>query len=95
MLHPFTRNVLSVALRIGLVAGPSAMLGAADYYQLPHIKRVDNDLYRTAEVALVTVSCHHVPTGEEALLKYEGPGEYSIVWQDKSTCEVLRVLLLN
>jgi hypothetical protein len=95
MLHPLARNVLSVALRIGLLAGPSALLGAADYYQLPNIKRVDHDLYRTAEVAIVTVSCDHVSTGEEALLKYEGPGEYTIVWQDRSTCEVLRVLLLN
>ncbi len=35
MPHPLARNVLSVALRIGLIAGPSALLGAADYYQLP------------------------------------------------------------
>jgi hypothetical protein len=56
---------------------------------------VDQDLYRTAGVAIVTVSCLHVPSGEEALLKYDGPGEYTIVWQDRSTCEVLRVLLLN
>ena len=42
-----------------------------------------------------TVACHHLPTAEEALLKYDGPGEYTIIWQDKSTCEVLRVLLLD
>jgi hypothetical protein len=93
MLRP--RNVFSLALRIALVAGPSALLAAPDYYQLPNIKQVDHDLYRTAGVAIVTVSCLHVPTGEEALLKYEGPGEYTIVWEDKSTCEVLRVLLLD
>jgi hypothetical protein len=93
MLGP--RNVLSLALRLALVAGFSAPLGAGDYYQLPNIKWVDQDLYRTAGVAIVTVSCLHVPAGEEALLKYEGPGEYTIVWQDRSTCEVLRVLLLN
>jgi len=95
MLHPLARNVLSGVLRSWLVAGPAALLGAADYYQLPNIKRVENDLYRTAEVAIVTRSCHHLPNGEQALLKYEGPGEYAIVWQDKSTCEVLRVLLLG
>jgi hypothetical protein len=94
VLHPVARHVLSVVLRMGLVAGPSALLGAADYYQLPNIKRVDHDLYRTAEVAIVTRSCLHLATGEEALLKYEGPGEYTIVWEDRSTCEVLRVLLL-
>ena len=95
MLHPLARKVLSAVLRIGLLAELSAFLGAGDYYQLPNIKWVDHDLYRSAGVAIVTVSCLHVPTGEEALLKYEGPGEYTIVWQDKSTCEVLRVLLLD
>ena len=95
MLHPLARNFFSVVLRIGLLIGSSALLGAADYYQLPNIRQVDLDLYRTAEVAIVTVSCHHLPTGEAALLKYEGPGEYAIVWQDRSTCEVLRVLLLG
>jgi len=88
------RNVLSVALGAGLLAGPS-LLAAADYYQLPNIKQVDHNLYRAAGVAIVTVSCLHVAAGEEALLKYEGPGEYTIVWQDRSTCEVLRVLLLT
>jgi hypothetical protein len=32
------RNVLSLALRLALVAGPSALLGAGDYYHLPNIK---------------------------------------------------------
>jgi hypothetical protein len=88
------RNILSLAFGIALLAGPSA-LAAPDYYQLPNIKQVDHDLYRTVGLAIVTVSCLHVPTSEEALLKYEGPGEYTIIWQDKSTCEVLRVLLLD
>ena len=95
MLNSIARKILFLVLRIGLVVGSSALLGASDYYQLPNIKRVDHDLYRTAEVAIVTRSCLHVPTSEEALLKYEGPGEYMIVWQDRSTCEVLRVLLLD
>ena len=95
MRHPIARNILSAVLRIALVAGPSTRLGAVDYYQLPKIKQVDYDLYRTPEVAIVTVSCHHQSAGEGALLKYEGPGEYTIIWQDKSTCEVLRVLLLD
>ena len=95
MRHPLAHNILSAVVRITLVAGPSTLLGAADYYRLPNIKQVDHDLYRTAEVAIVTVSCHHQSAGEGALLKYEGPGEYTIIWQDKSTCEVLRVLLLD
>ena len=68
---------------------------AADYYQLPNIKRIDPDLYRTGKVVIVTSSCLHLTAGEEALLKYDGPGEYEIIWADHSTCEVQRVLTLD
>src|SRR5258706_8025910 len=68
---------------------------AADYYQLPNIKRIEPDLYRTGTVVIVTSSCPHLTIGEEALLKYEGPGEYEIIWHDHSTCEVQRVLTLD
>ena len=68
---------------------------AADYYQLPNIKRIEPDLYRTGTVVIVTNSCLHLTSGEEALLKYEGPGEYEIIWDDHSTCEVQRVLTLD
>ena len=51
---------------------------AADYYQLPNIKRIDPDLYRAGKVVIVTSSCLHLTGGEEALLKYDGPGEYEI-----------------
>ena len=95
MLNRVARHFFSVILRIGMIAALPALLGAVDYYQLPNIKRVELNLYRTAEVAIVTRSCLHQPTGEKALLKYAGPGEYSIIWEDRSTCEVLRVLLLN
>lgn len=95
MFYRVAHHVLTVVWRIGLIAALPALLGATDYYQLPNIKRVDLDLYRTAEVAIVTRSCLHQPAGEKALLKYEGPGEYSIIWEDRSTCEVLRVLLLG
>jgi hypothetical protein len=46
-------------------------------------------------VVIVTSSCLHPAGGEEALLKYEGPGEYEIIWGDHSTCEVQRVLTLD
>jgi hypothetical protein len=46
-------------------------------------------------VVIVTSSCLHMTSGEEALLKYEGPGEYEIIWGDHSTCEVQRVLSLD
>jgi hypothetical protein len=68
---------------------------AADYYQLPNIKRIESDLYRSGKVVIVTDSCLHLTIGEEALLKYTGPGEYEIIWGDRSTCEVQRVLTLD
>lgn len=68
---------------------------AADYYRLPGIKRIDPDLYRAGKVVIVTSSCLHVTAGEEALLKYDGPGEYEVIWQDHSTCDVQRVLTLD
>ena len=52
MLRP--RNLLFFALRIVLLAGVPALLAAPDYYQLPNIKQVDHDLYRTTGVAIVT-----------------------------------------
>ena len=85
------RQVLSLSLRVGLALGTAALAAGADYYKLPNIERIDRDLYRSAEVVIETRSCVHQPAGEEALLKYEGPGDYKIIWQDHSTCEVERV----
>ena len=68
---------------------------AADYYQIPNIKRIDSDLYQSAKVVIATSSCLHMTVGEEALLKYEGPGEYENLWSDRSTCEVKRVLTID
>jgi hypothetical protein len=28
-------------------------------------------------------------------LKYEGPGKYQIIWEDRSTCDVEKVLALE
>ena len=61
----------------------------ADYYQLPKIKRIEG------KVVIVTNSCLHLTSGEEALLKYEGPGEYETIWEDQSTCEVQCVFTLD
>ena len=78
-----------------VLLGGAVAATAADYYQLPNIKRIDPDLYRAGKVVIVTSSCPHLATGEEALLKYDGPGDYEIIWGDHSTCEVQRVLTLD
>jgi len=86
------RNLL-LALFVLLCSAASSP--AADYYQLPNIRRIDPDLYRSGKVVIVTNSCLHITVGEEALLKYQGPGEYEIIWGDHTTCEVQRVLTLE
>ena len=87
-------QTLPIRLLFVLLSGAVATT-AADYYQLPNIKRIDPDLYRAGKVVIVTSACFHQTGGEEALLKYEGPGEYEIIWGDHSTCEVQRVLTLD
>jgi hypothetical protein len=76
----------------GLAAG--GML-AADYYKLPGTKRIEKDLYRSGKTLIETRYCYHYSNGEDAILKYEGRGEYSgskIIWQDDTSCEVKRVV---
>jgi hypothetical protein len=68
---------------------------AADYYKLPDIKLLHKDLYQAAEVIIETRSCLHGASGEQALLKYEGPGKYQIIWEDQSTCDVEKVAALE
>jgi hypothetical protein len=65
---------------------------AADYYKLPDIKLLHKDLYQAAEVIIETRSCLHHASGEQALLKYDGPGRYQIIWEDHSTCDVEKVV---
>ena len=82
-------------LAISVLLGGAVVATAADYYQLPNVKRIDPDLYRAGKVVIVTSSCLHQAAGEEALLKYTGPGDYEIIWGDHSKCEVQRVLTLD
>lgn len=73
----------------------SLSLGATDYYKLPSTKRIDKDLYRSGKILIETRYCYHYTYGEDAILKYEGPGEFSgstIIWGDDSTCEVKAVV---
>jgi hypothetical protein len=82
---------LRILVLAGLV-GIAVQATAADYYKLPDIKRMDTDLYRSADVIIETRLCHHVPTGEQAYLKYAGPGDYEVIWADHSTCNVRTVV---
>ncbi len=75
--------------------GIAAPVEAADYYNLPDIKLLEKDLYQSSTVILETRSCRHRAAGEQALLKYEGPGKYQIIWEDHSICDVEKVVALE
>jgi len=87
-------RTLPILVLISLV-GDAVPAKAADYYKLPDIKLLHKDLYQAAEVIIETRSCLHRASGEQALLKYEGPGKYQIIWEDLSTCDVEKVVALE
>jgi len=86
------RVLLKVAALLGLM---SVVAIATEYYKLPGTKRIDQDLYRSGNLLIETRYCYHYTYGEEALLKYEGPGEFSgskIIWKDDTTCDVKKLV---
>jgi hypothetical protein len=77
------------------VALLGSICAASDVYKLDSVRRVDSDLYRSGRLLVVTRYCYHYAYGEDAILKYEGPGEYSgskIIWDDGTSCEVKKLL---
>jgi len=90
----------SGTMRIASILALSALFAGAvptktdDYYKLPSIERIGKNLYQSTKVIVETRACIHLPVDDEdALLKYLGSGEYQILWEDRSTCEVQRVTL--
>lgn len=90
----------SQAMRIASIFGLSALFAGAtsiqlqDYYKLPSIEQIGRNLYQSTKVIVETRGCFHLPVDDEdALLKYIGPGQYEILWEDRSTCEVHWVTL--
>jgi len=87
-----TMRLVSVLVLSALFAG--AKTKTSDYYKLPSIERIGKNLYQSATAIVETRACLHQPVDDEdALLKYLGPEQYEIVWEDRSTCEVQRVAL--
>ena len=88
-----TMGILSILALSAVFAG-ALPTKTEDYYKLPSIERIGRNLYRSTKAIIETRACAHQPVDDEdALLKYMGPGEYEIVWEDRSTCEVERVTL--
>ena len=88
-----TMRIVSILALSALCAGAVEMK-TGDYYKLPGIERIGKNLYQSAKAVIETRACLHLPVDDEdALLKYLGPEEYEIVWEDRSTCEVQRVTL--
>ena len=77
-----------------MLCGVASAVGAADYYTLRGVKRVDQDLYKTLDgLYIATRYCYHYTYGEDAILKWEYDGSYGnkIIWDDDSTCQVKSV----
>jgi hypothetical protein len=88
-----TMRIVSILALSALFAG-AVPTKTEDYYKLPSIERIGKNLYQSTKVIIETRACLHLPVDDEdALLKYLGPGQYEIVWEDRSTCEVQRVTL--
>ena len=88
-----TMRIVSILALSALFAG-AVPAKTEDYYKLPSIERIGKNLYQSANAVVETHACLHLPVDDEdALLKYLGPEEYEIVWEDHSTCEVQRVTL--
>jgi len=90
-----TMRLVSVVALSALLAGATPTpTKTSDYYKLPGIERIGKNLYQSAKAIVETRACVHQPVDDEdALLKVLGPGQYEIVWEDRSTCEVQRVAL--
>ena len=89
-----TMRIVSVLVLGSLFAAGAAPTKAEDYYKLPSIERIGKNLYQSSKVIIETHACLHQPVDDEdALLKYLGPQEFQIVWEDRSTCEVQKVTL--
>ncbi len=88
-----TMRLVSVLALSTLFAGATPTK-TSEYYKLPSIERIGKNLYQSATAIVETRACLHQPVDDEdALLKYLGPGQYEIVWEDRSTCGVQRVTL--
>ena len=85
-------RIVSILALSALFAG--ALPTKTGDYKLPGIERIGKNLYQSSKAIIETHACLHLPVDDEdALLKYLGPEEYEIVWEDRSTCEVQRVTL--
>ena len=86
-------RIVSMLILIALFAG-AVPPSTEDYYKLPGIERIGINLYQSTKVLIETRNCRHLPADDEdALLKYKGPQEFEIIWEDHSTCQVQRVSL--
>ena len=69
----------------------ATVVGAAEYYKLNGVRRVEEDLYKTRDgLYIETQYCYHYTYGEDAMLKWNNDGSYDnkIIWDDDSTCGV-------
>ena len=85
------------AALVALLAIACLPVGASgDYYKLEGIRRIDSNLYSatsgSTKLIIETKYCYEYAYGEDGILKYDPPSDSKIIFDDNSTCDVVKVM---
>lgn len=90
-----TLITIGLIFALSMITGPEEPYSAPmEYYQVT-LSRIDADLYKIegSNYYIQTNYCYHYCRLEKAILKYEPYGlDNKIIWNDKSTCDVEKIL---
>lgn len=64
-----------------------------EYYKLPNVRRIEQDLYKSGNLYLQTQYCYYYAYGEDAILYWEFQGSISnkIIWKNGGKCDVKKI----
>jgi hypothetical protein len=71
-----------------------ALASATEFFKLEYLKRSSDNTYTTRTHVIKTRYCYEYTYGEDALLKWVGPGEYSgnqLIFRSGTVCDVKAV----
>ena len=76
---------------VAVVLGIASTASAAEFYKLENLRRSSQDTYVTDTHVIKTRYCHQYTYGEQATLKWNGPGEYvgnKLIFRNGNACDV-------
>ena len=76
---------------IAAVLSTASTASAAEFYKLENLRRSSQDTYVTDTHVIKTRYCYEYAHGEQATLKWNGPGEYvgnKLVFRSGNACDV-------